>query len=100
MTMEVTLFHVLTGLIGGLIRGLVGITKNQTFTPDKFTLSTTGKFQGAKTFYICSAQGDVVMKKEVSAGMKSMDFDISHLKPGYYVLFSQDKKYIFRVLKS
>lgn len=35
--MEVSIVHVITGLIGGLIRGLVGVTKNQTFTPEKFT---------------------------------------------------------------
>lgn len=37
MTMEVSLLHIITGLIGGLIRGLVGITKNQAFTPERFT---------------------------------------------------------------
>lgn len=36
MTMEVALAHVLTGLLGGLIRALVGITKSQTFTPEQF----------------------------------------------------------------
>ena len=30
------LYHALTGLLGGLIRGLVGITKSQTFTPEQF----------------------------------------------------------------
>ncbi|MBI5358191.1 hypothetical protein HZB69_01005 [Candidatus Amesbacteria bacterium] len=30
------LYHALTGVLGGLIRGLVGITKSQTFTPEQF----------------------------------------------------------------
>lgn len=33
---EVTLAHIVTGIIGGLIRALVGITKSSTFTPEKF----------------------------------------------------------------
>lgn len=36
MTTEITLAHILTGLIGGLIRALVGITKSSTFTPEQF----------------------------------------------------------------
>jgi hypothetical protein len=36
MWAEVQIAHVITGIIGGLIRGLVGITKQSTFTPDKF----------------------------------------------------------------
>ena len=36
MTMEVTFAHILTGLLGGLIRALVGVTKSSTFTPEKF----------------------------------------------------------------
>lgn len=38
MNMEVTFAHIMTGLIGGLIRALVGITKDQTFTPEKFKM--------------------------------------------------------------
>lgn len=34
--MEVTLAHIVAGLAGGLIRGLVGITKSSTFTPQNF----------------------------------------------------------------
>mgnify|MGYP001582592358 CR=1 FL=1 len=34
--MEVTFAHIISGLIGGLIRALVGITKDKSFTPDKF----------------------------------------------------------------
>ena len=34
--MEVTFAHIIYGLIGGLIRALVGITKDKSFTPDKF----------------------------------------------------------------
>ncbi len=37
MSMEVTTAHIISGLIGGLIRGLVGIIKNQAVTPEKFT---------------------------------------------------------------
>ncbi len=37
MSMEVTTAHIISGLIGGLIRGLVGIVKNQAVTPEKFT---------------------------------------------------------------
>lgn len=37
MNMEVTTAHIISGLIGGLIRGLVGIVKNQAVTPEKFT---------------------------------------------------------------
>lgn len=33
---EVTLIHIISGLIGGLIRALVGITKDKTFTPERF----------------------------------------------------------------
>ena len=36
MTMEITFANIFTGLIGGLIRALVGITKSQTFTPEQF----------------------------------------------------------------
>lgn len=36
--MEVTFAHVMTGLLGGLIRALVGITKDQAFTPEKFKM--------------------------------------------------------------
>lgn len=36
MTMEVTMAHIISGMIGGLIRALVGITKSSTFTPEKF----------------------------------------------------------------
>ncbi len=32
--MEVTTAHIISGLIGGLIRAIVGITKDQTFTPE------------------------------------------------------------------
>ncbi len=39
MTTEVTLAHILTGLIGGLIRALVGITKSSTFTPENSSLN-------------------------------------------------------------
>lgn len=34
--MEVTFAHIISGLVGGLIRALVGITKSSTFTPEKF----------------------------------------------------------------
>lgn len=37
MSVEVTVAHIISGLIGGLIRGLVGIIKNQAVTPEKFT---------------------------------------------------------------
>lgn len=37
--MEVTTAHIISGLIGGLIRAIVGITKDQTFTPEKFKMS-------------------------------------------------------------
>lgn len=36
MSSQVTIANILTGLIGGLIRALVGITKSSTFTPEKF----------------------------------------------------------------
>ena len=36
MWAEVQIAHIITGVIGGLIRGLVGITKQSTFTPDEF----------------------------------------------------------------
>ena len=36
--MEVTTAHVVSGLIGGLIRAIVGITKDQTLTPEKFKI--------------------------------------------------------------
>ncbi len=36
MTTEITLVHIVSGLIGGLIRAVVGITKDKSFTPDKF----------------------------------------------------------------
>lgn len=36
--MEVTIAHIISGMIGGLIRALVGITKSSTFTPEKFKL--------------------------------------------------------------
>ena len=36
--MEVTTAHIISGLIGGLIRAIVGITKDQTFTPEKFKM--------------------------------------------------------------
>ena len=36
MLAEVQIAHIITGIIGGLIRGLVGITKQSTFTPDEF----------------------------------------------------------------
>ena len=36
MTMEVTTAHIIAGLIGGLVRALVGITKDKTFTPETF----------------------------------------------------------------
>ena len=38
MSMEITFAHVMTGLIGGLIRAIVGITKDQTFTPERFKM--------------------------------------------------------------
>ena len=38
MNMEVTTAHIISGLIGGLIRAIVGITKDQTFTPEKFKM--------------------------------------------------------------
>ncbi len=69
-------------------------------TPDKFSLYTTGMFRGVKTFYICNTLGDVMMKKEVGGGVTQIDFDISSFSPGYYVLFSQDRKYLFRIIKS
>lgn len=34
--MEFTLSHAFAGLIGGLIRGVVGITSDKTFNPDQF----------------------------------------------------------------
>lgn len=34
--MEVTITQILMGLVGGLVRALVGITKSSTFTPEKF----------------------------------------------------------------
>lgn len=37
MNMEVTIAHIISGSIGGLIRRLVGIIKNQAVTPEKFT---------------------------------------------------------------
>ncbi|MDO8451358.1 MAG: hypothetical protein Q7S76_00635 [bacterium] len=36
--MPFEMYHVTTGLIGGLIRALVGITKSKTFTPKTFRL--------------------------------------------------------------
>lgn len=36
VTTEVTITHILTSIIEGLIRALVGISKSQTFTPEKF----------------------------------------------------------------
>ena len=38
MNMEVTTAHIVSGLIGGLIRAIVGITKDQTFIPEKFKM--------------------------------------------------------------
>lgn len=38
MSVEVTTAHIITGLIGGLIRAIVGITKDSTFTPEKFKM--------------------------------------------------------------
>jgi len=35
---DVTLSHIITGLIGGLIRAFVGITKDKTITPEQFKL--------------------------------------------------------------
>ncbi|MBI2315412.1 hypothetical protein HYU93_05165 [Candidatus Daviesbacteria bacterium] len=36
MTTEITLTHIISGLFGGLIRAVVGITKDKSFSPDKF----------------------------------------------------------------
>lgn len=36
MTTEITLTDIVSGLIGALIRAVVGITKDKSFTPDKF----------------------------------------------------------------
>lgn len=36
MQLEFQIYHVVTGLLGGLVRGIVGITKQSTFTPEKF----------------------------------------------------------------
>ncbi|MEW6408330.1 MAG: hypothetical protein AB1465_06615 [Patescibacteria group bacterium] len=36
LVVEVTAAHIFSGLIGGLIRGIVGITKSSTFTPEQF----------------------------------------------------------------
>lgn len=38
MNIDVTSAHIISGLIGGLIRAIVGITKDQTFTPEKFKM--------------------------------------------------------------
>lgn len=35
---EVTTAHIISGLIGGIIRAIVGITKDSTFTPEKFKM--------------------------------------------------------------
>ena len=34
--MEFTIAHAIGGLVGGIIRGLVGITKSSSFTPQNF----------------------------------------------------------------
>ncbi len=34
--MEFTLSHAFAGIVGGLIRGVVGITSDKTFNPDQF----------------------------------------------------------------
>ncbi len=36
MQLEFQIYHLITGLLGGLVRGIVGITKQSTFTPEKF----------------------------------------------------------------
>jgi len=36
MQLEFRIYHIVTGLLGGLVRGIVGITKQSTFTPEKF----------------------------------------------------------------
>jgi len=36
MQLEFQIYHIVTGLLGGLVRGIVGITKQSTFTPEKF----------------------------------------------------------------
>jgi len=36
MLNEVQIIHIVTEITGGLIRGLVGITKQSTFTPEEF----------------------------------------------------------------
>jgi len=36
MTTEITLTHIISGLLGGLLLAVVGITKDKSFTPDKF----------------------------------------------------------------
>jgi len=36
MQLEFQIYHIITGLLGGLVRGIVGITKQSTFTPEKF----------------------------------------------------------------
>lgn len=33
---EVTTSYIISGLVGGLVRAIVGITKDKSFTPDKF----------------------------------------------------------------
>lgn len=38
MTVEITSAHIISGLIGGLIRAIVGITKDKTFTPEQFKM--------------------------------------------------------------
>ena len=38
MNLEITSAQIIAGLIGGLIRAIVGITKDQTFTPEKFKM--------------------------------------------------------------
>ena len=78
MTMEVTLFHVITGLIGGLIRGLVGITKSQTFTPDKFTFQwkyfATTMFVSAVVGVISGIIADGDWRISLLAGYAGTDF--------------------------
>lgn len=89
MMMEVTAAHVFAGLIGGLIRALVGITKSSTFTPEKF------KFEWryfAATIFVSAIVGvmsgilaDTDWRISLLAGYAGTDF----LENLYRLRFSQ-----------
>ncbi len=69
-------------------------------TPDKFTVYSTGMFKGVTEFLLCDIHGNILIRKKALPGVCSMEFDISHLAPGYYVFFTQGRRYNFRVIKS